>query len=63
MGIIAFIENKEVIKKILKRLDLWDVKPRPLPRSAKAQPLCTEPYINHLDPQVPLPLRVFIPSL
>ena len=26
MGVIAFIEDKDVIKKILEHLDLWDVK-------------------------------------
>jgi hypothetical protein len=31
MRVIAFIEKQEVIKKILKRLILWDVKPRPQP--------------------------------
>jgi len=46
MRIIAFIENKEVIKKILKHLGLWEVKPRPPPRMAKSQPLSTEPHID-----------------
>jgi hypothetical protein len=29
MKIIAFIEDEEVVKKILKHLDLWDRKTRP----------------------------------
>ena len=43
MRVISFIEDQEVIKKILEHLDFWDVKPRPPPRSAKAQPTYTEP--------------------
>ncbi len=35
MRIIIFIEDEEVTKKILKHLDLWDVKPRLLPRKPK----------------------------
>ena len=53
MRIIAFLEKQEVIKKILKHLDLWDIKPRPPPRMAKAQPLYTEPHIDYSDSQVP----------
>jgi len=33
MRIIAFIEDEEVIKKILKHLGLWQVKPRPPPKA------------------------------
>ena len=29
MRVIAFIEDPDVIKKILKHLDLWNVKPKP----------------------------------
>jgi hypothetical protein len=32
MQILAFIEDKEVIEKILKHLGLWDLKARPRPR-------------------------------
>ena len=32
MKIISFIEDEEVIKKILNHLGLWDVKARPPPR-------------------------------
>jgi len=45
MRIISFIENEEVIKKILKHLGLWNVKARPPPR-ANAPPK-HEPYINY----------------
>jgi hypothetical protein len=37
MRIIAFIEDWEVIKKILKHLGLWEVKARPPPK-VKAPP-------------------------
>jgi hypothetical protein len=47
MKVISVIENKEVIRKILKHLRLWEVKPRPPPRMAKTQPLHTEPHIDY----------------
>ena len=53
MRVIFFIGDQEVIKKILKHFGLWEVKPRPLPRMAKSQPLSTEPHINYSDSQVP----------
>jgi hypothetical protein len=37
MKVISVIEDQEVIKKILKHLGLWQVKPRPPPRNAKSQ--------------------------
>jgi hypothetical protein len=33
MRIIAFIEDEEVIEKILKHLGLWDLKVRPSPKA------------------------------
>ena len=33
MRIISFIDDSEIIKKILKHLDLWDVRPKPPPRA------------------------------
>jgi len=47
------IEDAGVIKKILKHLGLWEVKPRPPPRMAKAQPTYTEAWIDYSDSQVP----------
>jgi hypothetical protein len=38
MKIISFIEDEEVIEKILKHLGLWDMKARPPPR-VKASPV------------------------
>ena len=32
---------------VLKLLGVWEVKPRPPPRSAKSQPLSTEPHIDY----------------
>ena len=52
MRVISFIEDEDVIKKILKHLGLWEVKPRPPPRSVKSQPLSTEPHIDYSDTQV-----------
>jgi hypothetical protein len=56
MAVIAFIEAEDVIEKILKHLGLWELTPRPVcvhrtgrppPRSAKSQPLSTEPHIDY----------------
>ena len=44
MKILAFIEDEEVIRKILKHLSLWDRKPRPPPK--ENQEYCKE--ITHL---------------
>jgi len=51
MRIISFIEDEEVIKKILKHLGLWDVKARPTPR-ANAPPKAPEYYIDYTDSQL-----------
>ena len=37
MKILFFIEDPEIIKKILKHLDLWHVKPRPPPKATGPQ--------------------------
>jgi hypothetical protein len=50
MKILSFIEDPEIIKKILKHLDLWDVKPRPPP---KANDLPINIQIDCSDSQVP----------
>ena len=52
MKIISVIEDKEIIKKILKHLGLWKVKARPPPR-ANALPKY-EPYIDYYDSQLPV---------
>ena len=61
--VISFIEDQDVIKKILKHLGLWEVKPRPPPRIPKAQPTYTEPWIDYSDSQFPLPIRGLSPYL
>jgi len=48
--IIAFIEDDEVIKKILKHLGLWEVKARPPPRVNPSPPNI---HIDYSDSQVP----------
>jgi hypothetical protein len=53
MKVISVIEEQDVIKKILKHLGLWEVKPRPPPRNAKSQPLSTEPHIDYSGSQIP----------
>jgi hypothetical protein len=56
MSIISFIENEEVIDKILKHLGLWDLKSKPPPR-ANAPPDNIEPHLNYSDSQLPPPAR------
>ncbi|MEW6665471.1 MAG: transposase [Thermodesulfobacteriota bacterium] len=53
MGIIAFIERKDVIEKILKHLGLWEVKPRPPPQMVKSKAVTREPWIDYSESQVP----------
>ena len=50
MRILAFIEDEQVIKKILKHLDLWDIKARPPLKRANAPPV--ECHIDYPDSQV-----------
>jgi len=50
MKIISFIEDSEVIKKILKHLELWDVRPKP-PPCANGPP--TDPFIIYDHPSAP----------
>jgi len=52
MAVIAFIEAEDVIKKILKHLGLWDIKPRPPPGITKSSPSFTEPHIDYSNTQV-----------
>jgi len=53
MRIISFIEDEEVIKKILKHLGLWEIKTRPPPRP-NALPKAPEYYIDYTDSQLPV---------
>ena len=48
----TFIEDPEVIKKILKHLDLWNLKARPPPR-ADAPPNNIKPHLDYSDSQLP----------
>ena len=56
MRILAFIEDPEIIKKILKHLDLWDLKARP-PLRANAPP--SNIHIDKSDSQVP-PCEIYL---
>ena len=38
MRIISLIDDAQIIKKILKHLDLWDVRPKPSPRANSPPP-------------------------
>jgi hypothetical protein len=50
MKVIAFIEDEQLVKKILKHLDLWDVKRKPSPR-ANSPP--TESFILYDESSSP----------
>ena len=52
MKIISFIEDPEVIKKILKHLGLWDMKVRPPPK-ANAPPKSVEQWLDYSASQLP----------
>jgi hypothetical protein len=49
MKIISFIEDEEVIEKILKHLGLWDLKARPPP---KVKGSSETTYLNDLESQI-----------
>ena len=49
MKIIAFIEQEEIIQKILKHIGLWEVKNRPPPR---AHSPAVEPCADYTDSQI-----------
>jgi hypothetical protein len=53
MRVISFIEDEDVIKKILKHLGLWEPRPRPPPRMVKPKPVNSEPWIDYSESQVP----------
>jgi hypothetical protein len=50
MRILAFIEDEDIVKKILKHLGLWDLRTRIRPR-AKAPP--ANVHIDDSDSQIP----------
>ena len=52
MRIISFIEDPEVIKKILKHLDLWKLKARPPPRG-NTPSNNIEHHLDYSDSQLP----------
>ena len=50
MRIISFIEDEEVISKILKHLGLWELKQRPPPRANAPRPKICIDYTNSQIP-------------
>jgi len=53
MRILAFIEDEEIIRKILKHLGLWEGKKRPLPK-ATGPPKPPEYSIDYSSSQLPV---------
>ena len=50
MRVISFIEDEQVIRKILKHLDLWDAKRKPPPRANAPPPETLIFYDDSLSP-------------
>jgi hypothetical protein len=53
MKVISVIEDQDVIKKILKHLGLWEVKPRPPPKATR-QTKIAEYSIDYSVSQLPV---------
>jgi hypothetical protein len=60
MRIIAWIDQKEIVKKILKHVGLWEVKSRPPPRANSPPSISVTDYADiqsteqhYLDPDYP----------
>jgi len=49
MGIISFIEDPEIVKKILKHLGLWDLKARPPPKARASSPNIHIDYVYFVE--------------
>ena len=56
MRILAFIEDEDVIKKILKHLSMWAIKARPPPKRANGPPLNIH---YETDSNLDSPLAIF----
>ena len=52
MRVIAVIDDREVIRKILDHLGLWEVMPRPPPLKPKTVTPSAEPYVDYSESQV-----------
>jgi hypothetical protein len=61
MRIISFIEDEEIIKKILKHLDLWDVKRKPPARAHGPPPEAFISYDKSSSPRADDPASLLIP--
>jgi hypothetical protein len=49
MGIISFIEDPEIVKKILKHIGLWDLKARPPPKAMASLPNIRIDYVYFVE--------------
>jgi hypothetical protein len=52
MKVISVIEQNEIVKKILKHLGLWEIKPRPPPK-ATGPPTPPQYHIDYSTSQLP----------
>ena len=65
MKVIAFIEDDEVVKKILKHLGLWDRRPRPPPKPPPVKDIAYEPSNTGHPPFYPdpdYPVEMYLPQ-
>lgn len=53
MRIISLIDDAKIIKKILKHLDLWDVKRKPPPCANPPKADRLKPLLSMINPQRP----------
>jgi hypothetical protein len=53
MKVISVIEDQDVIKKVLKHLGLWEVKPRPPPKTI-GPPKTPEYHLDYSTSQLPV---------
>jgi hypothetical protein len=58
MKVISVIEDQDVIKKILRHLGLWEVKPRPPPKATRL-PKTPEYSIDYSLSQLPVSAEPF----
>ena len=62
MKVISVIEDQDVIKKILKHLGLWEVKPRPPPKATRPTKIA-EYSIDYSVSQLPESTRLWKATL
>ncbi len=62
MRVVSFIEDSDVIRKILKHLNLWDLQRPPRPVAHAPRPKCSRHTTNtlYLPPMITSPIRFIL---